>query len=150
MRFIRSQLIRVRWLRRRSALYQCRVAWVRKADKFDFYAMDCYRLIGDNNLAEMHARELIRKTTTPDGTSHSPMRNTEARLTLGVVAARQGDLEQALAHGHEALAINRRSRPSCSWSAANSTTSSSIASPESPTSSSSTTSWSSSTTHEVA
>ena len=29
--FIRVQLIRVRWLRRRSALYQCRVAWVRKA-----------------------------------------------------------------------------------------------------------------------
>ncbi len=30
-RFIRSQLRRVRWLRRRSALYQCRVTWVRKA-----------------------------------------------------------------------------------------------------------------------
>jgi tetratricopeptide (TPR) repeat protein len=80
-------------------------------DKFDFYAMDCYRLIGDNNLAEMHARELIRKTTTPDGTSHAPMRTTEARLTLGVVAARQGDLEQALARGREALATSRRSRP---------------------------------------
>ena len=31
IRFIRVQLIRVRWLRRRSALYQCRVVWVRKA-----------------------------------------------------------------------------------------------------------------------
>jgi hypothetical protein len=29
--FIRSQFIRVRWLRRRSALNQCLVAWVRKA-----------------------------------------------------------------------------------------------------------------------
>ena len=58
-------------------------------DKFDFYAMDCYRLIGDDKLAEMHAREIIRKTTNPDGTSDSPMRNAEARLTLGVVAARQ-------------------------------------------------------------
>ncbi len=37
-------------------------------DKFDFYAMDCYRLIGDDNLAEMHAREIIRKTTNADGT----------------------------------------------------------------------------------
>ena len=80
-------------------------------DKFDFYAMDCYRLIGDNSLAEMHARELIRKTTNRDGTLNSPMRNTEARLTLGVVAARQGDLEQALTHGREALATPRRSGP---------------------------------------
>jgi tetratricopeptide (TPR) repeat protein len=81
-------------------------------DKFDFYAMDCYRLIGDNNLAEMHARELIRKTTNPDGTSSSPMRNAEAWLTLGVVAARQGDMERALAHGQHALAADRKSRPS--------------------------------------
>jgi tetratricopeptide (TPR) repeat protein len=81
-------------------------------DKFDFYAMDCYRLIGDNNLAEMHARELIRKTTNPDGTANSPMRNAEAQLTLGVVAARQGDLEQALTYGAKALAADRRSRPS--------------------------------------
>ena len=31
MRFILSQVIRVRWLRRRSALRQCRISWVRKA-----------------------------------------------------------------------------------------------------------------------
>jgi hypothetical protein len=31
IRFIRVQLIRVRWLRRRSVLYQCRVAWVRRS-----------------------------------------------------------------------------------------------------------------------
>jgi tetratricopeptide (TPR) repeat protein len=79
-------------------------------DKFDFYAMDCYRLIGDDNLAEMHAREILRKTTNPGGTSRSPMRNAEARLTLGVVAARRGELELALSHGTEALAINRRSK----------------------------------------
>ena len=30
-RFIRVQVMRMRWLRRRSALNQCRVAWVRKA-----------------------------------------------------------------------------------------------------------------------
>ena len=81
-------------------------------DKFDFYAMDCYRLIGDDKLAEMHAREIIRKTTNADGTSSSPMRSAEARLTLGVVAARNGDLDQAVNHGQEALAIDRRSQPS--------------------------------------
>jgi hypothetical protein len=40
------------------------------------------------------------------------MRSAEARLTLGVVAARTGDLTQAVSHGQEALAIDRRSQPS--------------------------------------
>jgi tetratricopeptide (TPR) repeat protein len=81
-------------------------------DKFDYYAMDCYRLIGDDNLAEMHAREIIRKSTNPDGTPNSPMRIAESRLTLGVVAARRGDLEQAVNLGQQALSIDRKSRPS--------------------------------------
>lgn len=81
-------------------------------DKFDFYAMDCYRLIGDDNLAEMHARETIRKTTAPDGSDISPMRRAEAEITLGVIAARRGDLEEALQYGYKALNIGRRSRPS--------------------------------------
>jgi hypothetical protein len=31
MRFILAQVSRVLWLRRRSALRQCRITWVRKA-----------------------------------------------------------------------------------------------------------------------
>ncbi len=81
-------------------------------DKFDFYAMDCYRMIGDNELAEVHAREIIRKTTNVDGSLNSPMRNAEARLTLAVVAARRGDPDQALTLGQQALAVDRRSQPS--------------------------------------
>jgi hypothetical protein len=81
-------------------------------DKFDYYAMDCYRLIGDNDLAEMHAREIIRKSTNSDGTANAPMRIAESQLTLGVVAARRGDLEQAISLGEEALAIDRKSQPS--------------------------------------
>ncbi len=81
-------------------------------DKFDFYAMDCYRLIGDNDLAEMHAREIIRKTTAPDGTDLSPMRKAEAEITLGVIAARQGELDDAMTYGQQALRIGRRSQPS--------------------------------------
>jgi len=79
-------------------------------DKFDFYSMDCYRLIGDNTLAEMHAREVIRKNQNPDGTSSAPMRSGEAQLTLGVVAARNGDLDGAIEYGSSALAIDRRSQ----------------------------------------
>jgi hypothetical protein len=40
------------------------------------------------------------------------MRIGESQLTLGVVAARRGDLEQAVSLGRQALAIDRKSRPS--------------------------------------
>jgi hypothetical protein len=60
--------------------------------KFDFYAMDCYRLLGEDRSAENLAHEVIRAGTDFDGSERSPMRMAEARITLGVVAARQGDL----------------------------------------------------------
>ncbi len=81
-------------------------------EKFDFYAMDCHRLIGDNSLAELHAREIVRKTTAVDGAVLSPMRKAEGELTLGVIAARNGELQVALDFGNKALAIDRRSQPS--------------------------------------
>lgn len=81
-------------------------------DKFDFYAMDCYRIIGDNKLAEMHARETLRKTIAPDGGDLSPMRRAEAEITLGVLAARNGAVEEALRYGYKALGIDRQSQPS--------------------------------------
>lgn len=81
-------------------------------DKFDYYAMDCYRLIGDDNLAGMHARETLRKAVDPDGTVVAPMRKAEAEMTLGVIEARRGNLDEAVRYGYEALTINRRSRPS--------------------------------------
>ena len=40
------------------------------------------------------------------------MRIAEAQITLGVVAARNGDLEQAVEHGRLALAGDRKSVPS--------------------------------------
>lgn len=81
-------------------------------DKFDFYAMDCYRLIGDDKLAKMHALETIRKSTTPEGVVRAPMRRAEATVTLGVVAARSGELEEALEYAYDALGVGRRSQPS--------------------------------------
>jgi hypothetical protein len=74
--------------------------------------MDCYRLIGDDKLAEMYAMETIRKSTTSDGVDLAPMRKAEAEITLGVIAARSGALERALTYGHQALSIGRRSQPS--------------------------------------
>ncbi|WP_420843928.1 hypothetical protein [Lentzea albidocapillata] len=81
-------------------------------DKWDFYAMDTYRIAGEDDLAKRNAEEVIRRSVTPNGFNISPMRSTEAELTLAVVAARQGDVEQAAALGIEALLHGRQSRPS--------------------------------------
>jgi len=81
-------------------------------DKFDFYAMDCYRRTGENAMDTMHADEVIRKSTAPDGSLRSPMRVSEAHTTLAVVSAREGDLDGAIEAGGAALDIPRQSVPS--------------------------------------
>lgn len=81
-------------------------------EKFDFYAMDCYRVVGENQLAATYAQEVARTSTGPDGSVAKPMRLAEAQLTLGVVSARSGDLDGAVAHGIEALSGDRKSLPS--------------------------------------
>ncbi|MFE9599246.1 hypothetical protein [Streptomyces hokutonensis] len=80
--------------------------------KFDFYSMDCYRLVGEDKLARTLAEKALRVSTDFDGRERSPMRNAEARVTLGVTAAREGDLEQALLTGQPALEEDRQSVPS--------------------------------------
>jgi hypothetical protein len=80
--------------------------------KFDFYAMDCYRTLSVNPMAETLAQEVIQAHTDFDGRERSPMRMAEARITLGVVRAREGDLEGAVEQGSRALAGERRSLPS--------------------------------------
>jgi hypothetical protein len=79
--------------------------------KFDFYAMDCYRVLGEDRLAQTLAEEVIRASTGFDGTERSPMRMAEARLTLGVIAGRGGDIDAALAYGRQAFHANRQSVP---------------------------------------
>lgn len=80
--------------------------------KFDFYAMDCYRLFGDNDRATVYANEVIRSSTDMDGTQRKPMRIAEAEITLGVVAAREGDVERAVSLGRKAISGERKSLPS--------------------------------------
>lgn len=80
--------------------------------KFDFYAMDCYRRLGEDRLAVTYAGEVIQDSTEYDGTERAPMRIAEARITLAVSAARQGDLDQALSYGRRAISGDRKSLPS--------------------------------------
>lgn len=67
--------------------------------------MDAYRQAGDDERAAHHARAVLKLRL-------APMRMTEARLTLAAVAARRGDLEQAVATGVGALDAPRKSLPS--------------------------------------
>jgi hypothetical protein len=80
--------------------------------KFDFYAMDCYRTLADNKMAENLADEVIQASTDFDGKERAPMRLAEARITLGVVRAREGDLGEAVTQGLRALNGERKSLPS--------------------------------------
>ncbi len=87
--------------------------------KWDFYSMDCYRILGshdtattENRFAGSYARDILRSGIDSTGFDRTPMRNAEARITLGAISARQGDLEQALGYGRQAIAGERLSVPS--------------------------------------
>ena len=69
-------------------------------------------MLTEDRMAENLADEMIRASTDFDGTERAPMRLSEARITLGVVAARQGDIEEAVHHGKQALNGRRKSLPS--------------------------------------
>jgi hypothetical protein len=60
--------------------------------------------------ATEYAEAVIRDNTALDGTELSPMRIAECRITLGFVAGRRGDLEQAVDRGREGLKDGRQSK----------------------------------------
>ncbi|MGH3972045.1 MAG: hypothetical protein ACRDS9_01770 [Pseudonocardiaceae bacterium] len=80
--------------------------------KASFYAMDTYRVLGDDAQAEAMADTVLRTSTSWDGTSISPMRAAEAQLTKATVSARAGDVDTAVTFVEQALAHQRRSAPS--------------------------------------
>jgi DNA-binding transcriptional regulator YiaG len=77
--------------------------------KYSFYASTCYAVVGDNSRAEEHAVEVITRHTRPDGSSNAPMRVAQARIDLGIVAARRGDLDEAISYGESAFEFDRKS-----------------------------------------
>jgi hypothetical protein len=64
------------------------------------------RVLAEDNLAETLAHEVIRSSTDFDGTERAPMRTVEARITLGVLAARQGDIEAAFHQGERRYTVD--------------------------------------------
>lgn len=77
--------------------------------KWDFHAMDCYRLVHADRHAATHANAVLDGSRRPDGTEANPMRAAEARLTLAVLAVRDGDLDAAVSWTARALSQPRRS-----------------------------------------
>src|SRR3984885_11445645 len=63
-------------------------------------------------MAHSLADSVIQASPDLDGTERAPMRIAEARITQGVVAARDGDLEHAVQLGGQALSNDRKSLPS--------------------------------------
>ncbi|MGA5652170.1 hypothetical protein [Streptomyces seoulensis] len=59
--------------------------------EFDFYAVDCYELVREDELARTLAEIVLHAGTDFDGRERAPMRNAEARVTLAVTEAREGD-----------------------------------------------------------
>jgi tetratricopeptide (TPR) repeat protein len=77
--------------------------------KWMHYVSSCYVVLGDNERAEEHALEVIAQHGRPDGSTNAPMRTAQARITLGIVAARRGDLDQAVSFGESAFEFERQS-----------------------------------------
>lgn len=80
--------------------------------KFDFYAMDCYRAVGEDSLAMAMAEAVASTSTTPGGEVISPMRLSEAELTRATVLARNGEVASSTSAAEIGLDRNHRSLPS--------------------------------------
>jgi transcriptional regulator with XRE-family HTH domain len=75
--------------------------------KYEFYVATILTWLGsDDAAAEAHAREVVRQCGEAGGW---PTRLGTTRLNLGLLAARRGDLDEAISHGTAALRLPRRS-----------------------------------------
>ncbi|ADP82799.1 hypothetical protein [Pseudofrankia inefficax] len=79
----------------------------------DSFRLDCHRWLGDDRLTEHYAAEVLARWDVPTVAPErrKPMRVAGARVSLGVVAARAGDLDAASDEVGAALAESRRCLP---------------------------------------
>jgi len=74
--------------------------------KYEFYVATILTCLGDDSAAREHAEEVVRQCKASGGW---PMRLCMTLVDLGVLAARAGDLDEAVSHGIAALRLPRRS-----------------------------------------
>jgi transcriptional regulator with XRE-family HTH domain len=75
-------------------------------DKYEFYVATILTCLGDDATAREHADEVVHQCET---SGRWPMRYCMTLVDLGVLAARHGDLDEAVSHGIVALQLPRRS-----------------------------------------
>lgn len=80
--------------------------------KFPFYVASCYQWLGDDVKAEEYAHQVFEECEQNGTTLRSPMRMADTHITLGLVHAKRGDLDQAVNSGDHALTYERKSGPS--------------------------------------
>lgn len=83
-----------------------------EARKFDKVEMRLLQLLGDDDDAGGMAQRILTEGRKPDGTWRQPMLAAKALAALSVQAAHEGDVDEAVARGHQALDIPRQSLPS--------------------------------------
>lgn len=69
-------------------------------------------MLAEDKMAANLAEEVVHPSAHFDGIERVLMRLAETHITLGVVAARQGDVEQVGRHGEHALTGPRKAIPS--------------------------------------
>jgi len=74
------------------------------ANKLSFYAATCYTWLGDGEHAREHAAQVIGQCLEVPGQVRWPVRLAETRVDLGLVAAREGRIDEACELGRQALA----------------------------------------------
>jgi transcriptional regulator with XRE-family HTH domain len=75
------------------------------------HSATAYLWLGDDTAAEDCGWQVLARQLNPDNTTRHPMRVAEMRITLGITAARRGDIEQAAYFGTAALEAERVSLP---------------------------------------
>ncbi|WP_380668929.1 hypothetical protein [Saccharopolyspora griseoalba] len=80
--------------------------------KADFCAVDVYRTLDVRDAATEFAHRVLDCCALSDGAARAPMRRNEAKLTSGAIAARNGDLDEAVGRGLGALSDSRKCLPS--------------------------------------
>jgi hypothetical protein len=83
--------------------------FVFEASKLSFYAATCYTWLGDREHAREHAAQVIHQCLEVPGQVRWPIRLAETRVDLGLVAAREGEIDEACELGRQALASERKS-----------------------------------------
>lgn len=99
-------------LQDRAPLANPRNHFAVSADRFEYFVMDGLRVLGDDDQAATLAQDVVRKATGPNGRPRSPMRLAQARVALGILASRSGELEEAVDHGRSAFVADRKCLPS--------------------------------------